>query len=77
MNLLKMTRSTLCAGGYIPHVKSPFKVMTTEGPMYFRCPVVLTSHTDPRELGRPKQDATSRTYALPGGGRFSVLHENE
>lgn len=75
--MLKLTRSTLCAGGYIPHAKSPYQVMTTEGPVFFRCPVVLAPQTDPRELGHPKQDATSRTHALPGGGRFSVIRESE
>jgi hypothetical protein len=68
---LKVTRSTLCAGGYVPHARSPYKVMTTDGPMYFRCPVRIGKQEDPRDLPHPSRANGVRRHVLPGGGSFT------
>ena len=75
--MLKLTRSTLCAGGYVQHVRSPFAVMTTEGPQYFRCPVRIGEQVDPRDLPHPARANGLRRHVLPGGGSFTVEKQDD
>jgi hypothetical protein len=47
-------------------------VMTTDGPMYFRCPVRIGKQEDPRDLPHPSRANGLRRHVLPGGGSFST-----